>query len=335
MRIAVEVSPDRPVLLDRFMEEAIELDVDAVGDGHRVVVGGVLEHVEEAGIHSGDSGCSLPIYSLRPEVLEVVRRHAARIGGALGVKGLMNIQFMVQGGEVYVLEVNPRASRTVPFVAKAIGLPLAKIAAKVMAGRTLDDLGVVSETIPSHFCVKQPVFPFARFPGSDIILGPEMRSTGEVMGMAPDFGRAFAKAMTAAGCALPAEGNVFLSVKDRDKRGGVFIARKLVDLGFRIYATRGTYGHLRRAGLDATFVEKVGQGRPDVLDEIKNGNIDLIINTPVGKGAHTDEGQIRQEAIGKAIPIITTISGAAAAVNGIAAMADSGIEVRSVQEYHA
>jgi carbamoyl-phosphate synthase large subunit len=247
----------------------------------------------------------------------------------------MNIQFMVQGGEVYVLEVNPRASRTVPFVAKAIGLPLAKIAAKVMAGRTLDDLGVTEEFVPSHFCVKQPVFPFARFPGSDIILGPEMRSTGEVMGMARDFGVAFAKAMTAAGCALPAKGNVFMSVKDRDKRGGVFIARKLVDLGFRIYATRGTYGTLRRAGLDATFVEKVGQGRPDVLDEIKNGKIDLIINTPVGKGAHTDEGRIRQEAIGKAIPIITTISGAAAAVNGIAAMADSGIEVRSVQEYHA
>jgi len=335
MQLAVAVSPDRPVLLDRFMEEAIELDVDAVADGERVVIGGILEHIEEAGIHSGDSGCSLPSYSLRPAVLDVVRKHTERIGSALGVRGLMNIQYVVQDGEVYVLEVNPRASRTVPFVAKAVGLPLAKIAAKVMAGRTLAELGCTREIVPSHVSVKQPVFPFARFPGSDIILGPEMRSTGEVMGIAGEFGRAFAKAMDAAGCELPSGGRVFLSLRDSDKRSGVFLARKLAGLGFELVATGGTHEALQKAGVSAARIEKIGQGRPDVLDAIKNGEIALIINTPVGKGAHTDEGRIRQEAIVKAIPIITTISGAAAAVNGIAARAGSEIVVRSLQEYHA
>ena len=264
-----------------------------------------------------------------------MRNHTERIGTALDVRGLMNIQYVVQDGEVYVLEVNPRASRTVPFVAKAVGLPLAKIAAQVMAGKTLAELGFTREVVPHHFSVKQPVFPFARFPGSDIILGPEMRSTGEVMGIAAEFGRAFAKAMDAAGCALPSRGRVFLSLRDSDKRSGVFLARKLAGLGFEIVATGGTHQALERAGVRAARIEKIGQGRPDVLDAIKNGEIDLIINTPVGKGAHTDEGRIRQEAIGKAIPIITTISGAAAAVNGIAARAGSPIVVRSLQEYHA
>jgi carbamoyl-phosphate synthase large subunit len=335
MALAVAVSPDHPVLLDRFMEESIELDVDAVCDGERVVIGGIMEHVEEAGIHSGDSGCSLPSYTLPAGVLRTIRGHTGRIGRALSVRGLMNIQFLVQAGEVYVIEVNPRASRTVPFVAKAIGRPLAGIAAKVMAGRSLRELGFLEETIPGHVSVKQPVFPFERFLGADIILGPEMRSTGEVMGIASDFGVAFAKAMDAAGCSLPREGTVFLSVRDSDKRGVVFLGRRLVDLGFRIIATGGTYEALRRGGVEAHRIHKLGQGRPDVLDALKNGEIQLIVNTPVGKGAHTDEGRIRQEALGKRIPIITTLSGAAAAVNGIAALSHQAVPVLSLQEHHA
>jgi len=334
MADAVEAAPDKPILLDRFMEEAIELDVDAVGDGERVVIGGILEHVEEAGIHSGDSGCSLPCYTLSPRVLRQIRDYTKRIGNALDVRGLMNIQFMVQGGEIYVLEVNPRASRTVPFVAKAIGLPLAAVAAQIMAGKTLTELGFVEETIPTHFSVKQPVFPFSRFAGSDIILGPEMRSTGEVMGIADDFGVAFAKAMDAAGHALPSEGRIFMSVKDRDKRGCTFIGRKLVDLGFEIIATRGTYDMLKRSGVPAQRIEKIGEGRPDVLDALKNGEIDLIVNTPSGKGAHTDEGRIRREALSHSVPILTTISAAAAAVNGIAARATHGLQVKSLQDHH-
>jgi carbamoyl-phosphate synthase large subunit len=335
MALAVAVSPDHPILLDRFMEESIELDVDAVCDGERVVIGGIMEHVEEAGIHSGDSGCSLPSYTLSAGVLRTIRGHTGRIGRALQVRGLMNIQYLVQAGEVYVIEVNPRASRTVPFVAKAVGRPLAGIAAKVMAGRTLRELGFLEETIPSHVSVKQPVFPFDRFQGNDIILGPEMRSTGEVMGIASDFGIAFAKSMDAAGRALPREGTVFLSVRDSDKRGVIFIGKKLVDLGFRIVATGGTYDALRRGGVEAHRIHKLGQGRPDVLDALKNGEIHLIVNTPVGKGAHTDEGRIRQEALGKRIPIITTLSGAAAAVNGIAALRHQAVPVLSLQEYHA
>jgi len=335
MALAVAASPDHPILLDRFMEESIELDVDAVCDGERVVIGGIMEHVEEAGIHSGDSGCSLPSYTLPAPVLRTIRGHTGKIGRALEVRGLMNIQYLVQAGEVYVIEVNPRASRTVPFVAKAIGRPLAAIAAKVMAGRTLRELGFLEETIPSHVSVKQPVFPFDRFIGADIILGPEMRSTGEVMGIASDFGVAFAKSMDAAGRALPREGTVFLSVRDSDKRGVIFIGRRLVDLGFRIVATGGTYDSLRKGGVEAHRIFKLGQGRPDVLDALKNGEIHLIINTPVGKGAHTDEGRIRQEALGKRIPIITTLSGAAAAVNGIAALRHQAVPVQSLQEYHA
>ncbi len=335
MTLAVEVSNRKPVLIDRFLEEAIELDVDAVCDGERVVIGGILEHVEEAGIHSGDSGCSLPTYTLPAPVLARIRNHTGRIGRALDVRGLMNIQFMVKAGEVYALEVNPRASRTVPFVAKAIGVPLAKIAAKVMAGRSLRELGFLEETLPRHVSVKQPVFPFARFPGSDIILGPEMRSTGEVMGVAAEFGVAFAKAMDAAGQVLPKEGTVFLSVRDSDKRGIAFLARKLTDLGFKIVATGGTYEALTRAGIEVQRTHKVGQGRPDILDALKNGEIKLIINTPSGKGAHTDEGRIRREAVGQRVPIVTTISGAAAAVNGIAALRARGLSVKTLQEYHA
>jgi carbamoyl-phosphate synthase large subunit len=334
MGLAVSASPDKPVLIDRYLEEAIEIDVDAVADGERVVVGGIMEHVEEAGIHSGDSGCSLPPYTLHAPVLERVREQVERIGRALDVRGLMNIQFAVQAGEVYVLEVNPRASRTAPFVSKAIGRPLAKIAAKVMAGQSLREAGFTEELVPAHFSVKEPVFPFAKFRGADIILGPEMRSTGEVMGIDTGFGTAFAKAMIAAGQALPSSGTVFVSVRDSDKRGIGHIGRRLVDLGFRIVATPGTHAALDRAGVPATLIQKVGRGRPDILDAMKNGEIALVINTPVGKGAHTDEGRIREEAIAKNIPVVTTISGAAAAVIGIAALRRSGLSVRCLQEYH-
>jgi len=334
MAAAVEVSPDKPVLLDRFMEEAIELDVDAVGDAERVVIGGVLEHVEEAGIHSGDSGCSLPTYMLPATVLEKIRTYTQRIGRALDVRGLMNIQFMVQGGSIYVLEVNPRASRTVPFVAKAVGSPLAGIAARVMGGKSLAELGFLEESIPPYFCVKQPVFPFNKFSGSDIILGPEMRSTGEVMGIADDFGVAFAKAMDAAGQPLPAEGNVFVSVKDKDKRGCAFLGRRLVDLGFQLIATGGTHEALIRSGVPSQRIQKIDRGRPHVLDALKNGEIHLIINTPSGRGAHTDEAKIRRQALGQNVPILTTISAAAAAVNGIAARREHGIGVKSLQEHH-
>jgi len=335
MALAVDVSPDHPVLLDRFMEEAIELDVDAVADGERVVIGGIMEHIEEAGIHSGDSGCCLPTYTLSEELLRTIRAHTVRIGLALGVRGLMNIQYLVQAGEVYVIEVNPRASRTVPFVAKATGRPLAKIAAQVMAGKSLDELGFARERIPGLFSVKQPVFPFDRFPGADIILGPEMRSTGEVMGIAPDFGVALAKSMLGAARALPQEGTVFLSVRDSDKRGAAYLGRKLTQLGLEILATPGTHAALERGGVKARPIFKIGKGRPDVLDALKNGEVDLIINTPVGKGGHTDEGRIRQEALRRRIPIITTISGAAAAANGIEALHERGMEVKSLQEYHA
>ncbi|MFQ5844614.1 MAG: carbamoyl-phosphate synthase large subunit, partial [Planctomycetota bacterium] len=270
MALAVDASPHKPVLLDRFMEEAIEIDVDAVADGSRVVVGGIMEHIEEAGIHSGDSACCLPSYSLPDGVLGVVREQTERIGRALAVRGLMNIQFVIRDGKVYVLEVNPRASRTVPFVSKAIGHPLARIGAQVMAGRSLEEIGFTGEHVPPHFSVKEPVFPFARFLGSDIILGPEMRSTGEVMGIAPGFGVAFSKAKSAAGQSLPGEGNVFLSVRPSDRTGGVILGRKLAGLGLRIYATPGTYEALRRGGVEATLLHKIGRGRPDVLDALKN-----------------------------------------------------------------
>jgi carbamoyl-phosphate synthase large subunit len=335
MAAAVRVNPDHPVLLDRFMEEAIELDVDALCDGERVVLGGIMEHIEEAGIHSGDSACSLPTHTLSPAVLDGVREQAVKLGTALGVRGLMNIQFMVQAGEIYVLEVNPRASRTVPFVAKAVGAPLAKIAARVMAGETLSGLGYTAERIPSQISVKQPVFPFARFQGSDIILGPEMRSTGEVMGIDVDFGRAFAKAMAAAGQPLPSKGTVFVSVRDSDKRGVPFLARRLKDLGFDLVATGGTHRVLERSGIEARQIHKLGKGRPDVADALENGEIDLVINTPSGRGAHTDEGRIRRGAISKNIPVITTISGAAAAVNGIEALIRGGIGAACLQEHNA
>jgi len=334
MRGAVEASPEHPVLVDKFLEDAVEVDVDAVADGRAVVVGGIMEHIEEAGIHSGDSACVIPPYTLSDEIIERIKQHTYALARELEVVGLMNVQYAVKNGEIYVLEVNPRASRTVPFVSKAIGVPLAKIAAKVMAGMTLRDLGFCREVEVKHVAVKESVFPFARFWGVDPILGPEMRSTGEVMGIDSNFGMAFAKSQISAGQILPLKGTVFISVKDKDKRAVAFIAKKLSDLGFKLVATKGTAKVLSSNNLEVRTVFKVYEGRPNVVDLIKNGEIDLIINTPTGKRPKTDQMSIRSVANLYNIPCITTISGAQAVVNGIECILNREMEVRPLQEYH-
>ncbi|MGQ9610014.1 MAG: carbamoyl-phosphate synthase large subunit [bacterium] len=335
MKFAVEASPDHPILIDKFLEDAIEIDVDAVSDGNKVVIGGIMEHIEEAGIHSGDSMCVLPPYTLSDEQIEEIKSATYALAHELNVIGLMNIQFAFKGDDLYVLEVNPRASRTVPYVSKAIGVPLAKIAAKVMVGKTLDELGFTNEIIPEHFSVKNPVFPFARFIGVDPILGPEMKSTGEVMGIDSTLGLAFAKAQIASGQNLPTEGTVFISVKNNDKRSIIFIAKQLFDLGFRILATHGTAKVLTRHGIEAQLVYSLGKGRPTIFDYMKNKEVDLIINTPTGRSQRYDEDLIRKTAITQNIPCITTISGAAAAVNGIATLRNlKGLDVKPLQEYY-
>ncbi|MEK7842263.1 MAG: ATP-grasp domain-containing protein, partial [Deltaproteobacteria bacterium] len=282
MTRAVQISPEHPVLIDKFLNNAVEVDVDCISDGADVVIGGIMEHIEEAGIHSGDSACSLPPYSLSPDVMEDIRRQSHALAKELKVIGLMNIQFAVKDNAVYILEVNPRASRTVPFVSKAIGRPLAKIAAKVMLGKTLKELGLTEEAAPKHISVKESVFPFIKFPGVDTILGPEMKSTGEVMGIDRDFGRAFAKAQIAAGAKLPLKGTVFISVKDDDKDEIIPAARKLESMGFKIIATSGTAQHLKSKGVNAEFVYKVVEGRPHIVDKIKSGEIAMVINTVFG-----------------------------------------------------
>jgi carbamoyl-phosphate synthase large subunit len=334
MEKAVEASPERPILIDKFLEDAIEIDVDAVADGSRCVVAGIMEHVEEAGIHSGDSACAIPPLSLSDNQIEELKKETYALAAELDVKGLLNIQYAIRGGDIYVLEVNPRASRTVPFVSKATGIPWAKVAARVMAGKTLAELGITKEVEMSHTAVKEAVFPFNRFPGVDCLLGPEMRSTGEVMGIDRDFGRAYAKSQIAAGQDLPQQGTVFVSVKDRDKRAIIMIARGLQDLGFQIVATIGTGKILERNGVPARHVFKVGEGRPTVVDLIKNGEIQLVINTPSGKRPKADEVAIRTAALQYNIPIVTTIPGAWATVEGIAALIKGEIGVRSLQEYH-
>ncbi|RLA85784.1 MAG: carbamoyl phosphate synthase large subunit, partial [Deltaproteobacteria bacterium] len=330
---AVEASPERPILIDKFLEDAIEVDVDAVSDGRRCVIAGIMEHIEEAGIHSGDSAMALPPFSLSETQVAEIRAQTYALARELEVVGLLNIQFAVKGGDIYVLEVNPRASRTVPFVSKATGIPWAKIAAKVMVGRTLDELGVREVEIP-HVAVKESVFPFNRFPGVDIILGPEMKSTGEVMGIDEDFGLAYAKSQIAAGQNLPLKGRVFISVKDRDKRQAVMIARELEDLGFEILATRGTCSVLRRNGIRAKEVFKVSEGRPHIVDLMKNREIHLVINTPSGKRPKADEVLIRTTALHYGVPVVTTMAGAQATVEGIRALKKGGVKVRSIQEYH-
>ncbi len=334
MTRAVQASPEHPVLIDKFLNNAVEVDVDCISDGTDVVIGGIMEHIEEAGIHSGDSACSLPPYSLSTDVIEDIRRQTYALAKELKVIGLMNVQFAVKGDEVYILEVNPRASRTVPFVSKAIGRPLAKIAAKVMLGKTLKELGLTEEVAPKHISVKESVFPFIKFPGVDTILGPEMKSTGEVMGIDKDFGRAFAKAQIAAGAKLPLKGTVFISVKDDDKDEIIPAARKLEGMGFKIIATSGTAQHLKAKGVNAEFVYKVGEGRPHIVDKIKSGEIAMVINTSFGIKAVKDSYSIRRSALVYGVPYFTTVSGAKAAAHGIGALITEGLGVTSIQEYH-
>jgi carbamoyl-phosphate synthase large subunit len=334
MTYAVQVEPDHPILIDRFLENAIEVDVDAIADATgQVVIGGVMEHIEQAGIHSGDSACSIPTVTLGQEVLDRIRTWTVQLAKALNVVGLMNIQFAVQGDQVYILEANPRASRTVPFVSKAIGVPLAKMAARIMSGQTLAELGFTEEILPHHISVKEAVLPFEKFPGTDTILGPEMRSTGEVMGIDSDFGKSFAKAELAASQRLPQSGTVFVSMNDREKTAVVPAVRDLIDLGFKVVATSGTRQALRDQGLDVDLVLKVHEGRPHVLDWIKNEQIQLIINTPAGQEAQQDDRSIRRTALTYKIPIITTIAGAKATAAAIRSMQSQPLTVRSLQEY--
>ncbi|EDY84561.1 carbamoyl-phosphate synthase, large subunit [Verrucomicrobiia bacterium DG1235] len=333
IREAFDASPDKPVLLDKFLEDAIELDVDCISDGETSIIGGMLEHIEYAGVHSGDAAMVLPPHTLGKEMIETVRQASFRLAKALKVVGLMNIQFAIKDDELYVLEVNPRASRTVPFVSKAIGVPLAKVAAKIMTGKKLSELGVTEELSPKHWCIKEAVFPFVRFPGSTIRLGPEMRSTGEVMGLDEDFGIAFAKTQAAAKPGLPQSGNVFLSVKDQDKPRALDIARNLSALGFNIYSTSGTAKFLSENGLEVKKLFRIAEGRPNVLDMIKNGEIQLIINTPSGMIPRKDENHMRSVAWGNNICIMSTITGAEAAVSGIKSLSKKDYEVRSVQSY--
>ncbi|MBI2836047.1 MAG: carbamoyl-phosphate synthase large subunit [Acidobacteria bacterium] len=336
MDTAVEASPERPVLIDRFLEHAVELDVDALADAEgNVVIGGVMEHIEEAGIHSGDSSCVVPPYQMAERHLAVIRDHTRRIARALKVVGLMNAQFAIKDDIVYVLEVNPRASRTVPYLSKATGVPLAKVAARLMVGRTLPELGLKDDLDVPGIFVKTPVFPFVRFPGVDTILGPEMKSTGEVMGGADSFGTAFAKAQLAAGERLPRRGAAFLSVNNDDKPASLPIARDLTDLGFKIVATRGTAAYLRAHGLHVDVVFKINEGRPHVGDQILNRQIDLVINTPLGRQSFFDDRTVRRAAMMHGVPCITTLTGAAAAVNAIKALASEVLVVRSLQEYHS
>ncbi len=334
MSAAVQVSRERPILIDKFLEDAYEVDVDALCDDEQIVIGGIMEHIEEAGIHSGDSSCVLPTYQLSEDLRETIRKHTVKLGRALNVVGLMNIQFAIRAGKVYVLEVNPRASRTVPFVSKATGVPLAKIAAKLMTGRKLRELGLPSELKVNQFCVKSPVFPFARFQGVDTILGPEMKSTGEVMGVDDAFGKAYVKAQISAGSVLPKSGVAFISVNQHDKNFISKIAADLVEVGFKIIATRGTARVLRNSGIEVETVYKVNEGRPHVVDYIKSGKVDLIINTPLGRESFFDEKAIRRAAINHRVPCITTIPGAAAAVNGIRAIRRESLDVKTIQEYH-
>jgi len=332
MTHAVQVSNDSPVLLDRFLDVAIEVDVDAVCDGEDVLIGGIMEHVEQAGVHSGDSGCSLPPNSLSAQVQDDLREQTRKLAKALNVVGLMNIQFAIQNGIIYVLEVNPRASRTVPFVSKATGVPLAKIAARVMTGRKLQELGVTRERVPEFFSVKEAVFPFNKFPEADPILGPEMKSTGEVMGTGRTFGEAYAKAQTASGVILPRNGVCFISVRDRDKAGAVGLARKLIERGFEVLATEGTAHALTEAGVPCRRVNKVREGRPHIVDMIKNDEIDLIVNTTEGKQAIRESNSIRREAVYRRVTYYTTLAAGLATCEALDHLDE--VEVNRLQDLH-
>ncbi|MCL6584825.1 MAG: carbamoyl-phosphate synthase large subunit [bacterium] len=334
IELAQDVSPGHPILIDKYLEDAIEVDVDAVSDGQNTYIGGIMEHIEEAGIHSGDSACVLPPYTLADEIIEVIKENTRTLASELKIKGLINIQYAIKNDQVYILEVNPRASRTVPFVSKVTNVPLAKVATKVMLGKSLTELGLDREVELDYVGVKEAVFPFNRFPGVDTLLGPEMKSTGEVMGIDTSFGVAFAKAEIAAGSKVPFGGKVFVSVKNKDKRTILFIVKKLVDLGFGIVATNGTARALRKNDVEVEQVYKVHEGRPNIVDLIKNGEIQLIINTPSGAKPWEDELSIRAAALAYDIPIITTTSGAAAMVNGIEALKKRGLGVKCLQNYY-
>ncbi|MCS7090710.1 MAG: carbamoyl-phosphate synthase large subunit [Limisphaera sp.] len=341
MRFAVEASPERPVLVDKFLEDATEVDVDCVADvglyenpaEATVVIGGILEHIEFAGVHSGDAAMVLPPHTLSYHTIQVIRHYTHALARELRVTGLMNVQYAVKDDTVYVLEVNPRASRTVPFVSKAIQVPLAKLAAKVMVGRTLKELGFTQEIWPRYWAVKESVFPFSRFPGQDILLSPEMRSTGEVMGLDANLGVAYAKSQMAAGAPLPLRGNVFISVSDRDKPYIPAIAQRFAELGFEIVSTGRTAQVLEAVGLKVRRIFKIGEGRPNALDLIKNGELHLIINTPAGSTPRADQVKIRTTAVYAGVPIMTTLSGAKAALLGIAALRQHGYDVKCLQEY--
>ncbi|HEY7251148.1 MAG TPA: carbamoyl-phosphate synthase large subunit, partial [Methylomirabilota bacterium] len=335
MTEAVRVSPAHPILVDKFLEDALEIDVDAIADGERVVVGGVMEHVEKAGVHSGDSACALPPYSLGDDQIERIQAQARALAAELGVIGLLNIQFAIKNEQVFVLEVNPRASRTVPFVSKAIGVPLAKLATRVMLGATLQSLGFGDEREVSHIAVKEAVFPFIKFPGVDTILGPEMKSTGEVMGIDYDFRKAYVKSQLSAGSPLPTSGKVFLSVKNRDKRAVLQIAKRLAEMGFSLVATVGTAKLLQRQGMTVEVVHKVNENyRPNIVDLMKRGEIALVFNTPEDGRARRDSYLIRRTAVTQNIPYYTTVDGAQAAIGGIEALLKGEISVKPLQEYY-
>jgi carbamoyl-phosphate synthase large subunit len=338
---AVEYSQERPVLIDHFLEDAVEVDVDALCDGKDVVIAGIMQHIEEAGIHSGDSSCVLPSVDLSPATLATIRSYTRKLALALEVVGLVNIQFAIQREKVYVIEVNPRASRTVPYVSKATGVPLAKIASRLMTGRKLAEF--LPEYVASqkdlatgdYFYVKSPVFPWSKFPGVDTVLGPEMKSTGEVMGVADNFGEAFAKAQISAGQVLPTSGTVFLSVNDRDKPALVELAKRFVELGFQLVATHGTANIVEQAGMTVERVYKVMEGRPNVVDLIKGERINLIVNTPHGQDTFFDEKAIRRAAVTARIPTITTVAAARAAAEGIQAIQQGTLSVHALQTLHA
>jgi carbamoyl-phosphate synthase large subunit len=336
MTQAVDAAPEHPVLVDKFLEDAFEFDVDAVADSAAaVIIGGIMEHIEEAGIHSGDSSCVVPPFICPERHLNTIRDYTRRIAKALKVVGLMNVQYAIKDDVVYVLEVNPRASRTVPYLSKAAGVSLAKVAAKVMAGRTLAELGVTEDLQVAGTFVKSPVFPFVRFPGVDTILGPEMKSTGEVMGGSSNFGVAFAKAQLSVGQRLPQAGTAFVSVNNKDKANLLPIARDLAELGFRLIATRGTAAYLRAYGLDVDVIYKVNEGRPNIADEIVNRKVDIVINTPLGRESFFDDRTVRRAAMMHEVPCITTLTGAAAAVQAIRALKQQGLGVRALQDYYA
>jgi len=327
----MEAAPGQPILIDRFMEDAFEIDVDALCDSQRVVIGAIMQHIEEAGVHSGDAACVLPPYKVSAYHQMIVREYTERLGLALGVRGLMNVQFALQGEAVVVLEVNPRASRTVPFASKATGLNLAYLAAQIMAGKTLAELGVTEEPRVDGFFVKEAVLPFKKLAGSSTVLGPEMRSTGEVMGHASNFGHAFAKSQIAAGWGLPESGAALISVNDYDKSGGLRFARELQRMGFKLFATRGTTEFLSKVGIPAEAVNKFVEGSPHTVDLIRNGTVQLVLNTPFGPNAQADGAEIRAAAIAMDIPLLTTLSAAEAAIAAIRALRQKELKYRSLQ----